>query len=1049
MSQQHVPNKSLPIALALLFLGMSASMGFQPETREYLDDETGPMATHENLNFPGSTVGSIHSLTALGASYDYTCVVLDNNQMKCWGSNYGSFLGHSQDRFSVPNEYTPVSVNDVDDTVCCISDVIETSPDGRHTGALTSTGDIYAWGEDYSGQIGHGHISCFNVCNQPHGPSVMPGSRTFVAVATGIWHTCGITDPDMSVWCWGFNSDGQLGTGDNNDRNAPTEITLPQGRHPVSLNTGYASTCAILDNGTGLCWGANDFGHLGDGTYNDRNEPTPISVLPDNRSLIAMDLGAGHTCGILDDGMVNCWGNSTFCNGDGATCANTTSGGRLGDGTETSSTYPRTVALPAGRTAISIDAGIDHTCAILDDSSAVCWGLNEQGQLGDGTTTNSTTPVQVSMPAGLGVAEISAGLKHTCAVATNGSVYCWGHHVEGALGIGEDVDSDVPAYVDLGLGRHALMSERDDDDDGIVNIFDPYPEGCPVGYFATDGTCLEAEPGHYADGVHPYEQFPCEQGTFQPSTGQTYCIDASPGHFVAGAGSPIQNPCEAGSYQPDSGQTSCILADPGNYVSEEGSIRQNQCSSGTYQGESGGSTCMDASPGYFVGSFAAVEQTPCPAGSYQMLTAATSCFQAGPGFHVPSEGDSQQHPCTQGTYSSQQGQANCTEASPGFFVDAVQQNSQSPCQPGEFQNSPGQVSCLETDPGHYTDSEGSSNQTPCEAGSYQPASAQTSCILSDPGYYSVAGATSQSQCENGTYSSESGQPSCTPAEPGFFVDLDGATGATPCPPGEFQSEAGSSGCESPPPGQVASPDGSSTSACPPGKYQPGDQVSCMEASPGNYVNQSGASSQTQCEAGTFQAQPGQASCDPASPGSYVDSIGSTSQTPCPKGAYQSFGGQQSCFSAMPGNYVPEEGAVSQTTCKAGSYQPDEGADSCIPASPGSYVSSSAAISQNPCQPGTYQPAEGTAGCFPAESGSFVSETGATEQSSCPSGTEQEQGGQTACIDIERPLWMSILMFGVPAIVLGTMAMLYVANKKKSAGGSRDKAYMYSEDIRKK
>ena len=1047
MSEQYVLNRSLAIALALLFVGMSASMGFQPETRESLDDGAISMNTHGNLNFPGSTVGSIHSLTALGVSYEYTCVVMDNNQMKCWGSNYGGFLGNSAGGWTSENEYTPVSVNDVDATSCCLSDVIETSPDGRHTGALTSTGNIWAWGEDYSGQIGHGHISCGNVCNQPHGPSVMPGSRNFTSVATGIWHTCGITEPDMAVWCWGHNTDGQLGTGDDSNRNAPTEITLPQGRHPVSLNTGFASTCVILDNGTGMCWGANDHGHLGDGTYNGRNEPTPISILPENRSLIAMDLGAGHTCGILDDGMVNCWGNSTFCNGDWESCANTTTGGRLGDGTESSSTYPRAVALPAGRTAISIDAGVDHTCAILDDSSAVCWGLNEQGQLGDGTTTNSTTPVNVSMPPGLGVAEISAGSKHTCAVATNGSVYCWGYHGDGALGIGEDVDSDVPAYVDLGAGRHAIMSERDNDDDGIVNLFDPYPEGCPVGYFATGGTCLEAELGHYADGVHPYEQFPCDPGTFQPITGQSYCIDVSPGHFSGAAASAEQSPCEVGSYQPDPGQTSCILADPGNYVPEEGSIRQIQCSSGTYQGESGGSTCMDASPGHFVNSFAAEEQTPCPSGSYQMLTAATSCFQAGPGFHVPSEGSDAQQQCTTGTYSSA-GQANCTDASPGFFANGLEQTSQSPCQPGEFQNSHGQDSCLMTDPGYYTDEEGSADQKPCEAGSYQPDPGQDSCNLAEPGYYSTAGATSQAQCVNGTYSSEPGQASCTPAEPGYYVDLDAATGATPCPPGEYQSEAGSSGCESPPPGQVASPDGSSISACPAGKYQPGGQTNCIEASPGNYVNQSGASSQTQCEAGTFQSEPGQSSCDLTTPGNFADSIGSVGQTPCPKGQYQSYGGQDSCFSAMPGNYVPEEGAMSQTTCKAGNYQPDEGADTCIPADPGNFVPSSAAISQSPCQPGTYQSTEGRIACLPADPGHFVSEAGATGQSPCPSGTEQELGGQIECVDIERPLWMTVLMVAVPAVVLGTMAILYISNKKKSSGGGRGKAYLYSEDIKK-
>ena len=106
------------------------------------------------------------------------------------------------------------------------------------------------------------------------------------------------------------------------------------------------------------------------------------------------------------------------------------------------------------------------------------------------------------------------------------------------------------------------------------------------------------------------------------------------------------------------------------------------------------------------------------------------------------------------------------------------------------------------------------------------------------------------------------------------------------------------------------------------------------------------------------------------------------------------------------------------------------------------------ISQNPCQPGTYQSTEGRVGCLPANPGNFVSETGATEQSACPSGTEQELSGQTGCIDIERPIWMSILMFGVPAVVLGTMAILYFSNKQKSADNGRSKAYMYSEDIRK-
>jgi len=1038
MSEQYTLDRFLAIALALLFLGMSASMASQQETREFLDDEIRSMNTHSNLNLPGSTVGSIYSITALGASYDYTCVVLDNNQMKCWGSNYGAFLGNSNEG---GNEYTPVSVNDVDSTSCCLTNVTETSPDGRHTAALTSSGEIYAWGEDYSGQIGHGHISCFGVCNQPHGPSVMPGSRTFVTVATGVLHTCAITEPDMALWCWGENEDGQLGTGDNIDRNAPTQIDLPQGRHPVSVNAGWASTCVILDNGSGMCWGKNDFGHLGDGTYNNRNEPTSISVLPSNRSLVAMDLGAGHACGILDDGMVNCWGNGKF--------SNSTSGGRLGDGTDSSSTYPRSVSLPVGRTAISIDAGIDHTCAILDDSSAVCWGLNSMGQLGDGTTDNSTTPVTVSMPTGLGVAEISAGWIHTCAVATNASVYCWGNHGEGALGLGEDVDSDVPAFVDLGAGRHALMSERDNDDDGIVNMFDPFPDGCSVGTYATNGTCEETSPGTYGNGISPYDQIPCEQGTYQPSAGQGGCISTSPGYFSNESSSIDQTPCPAGTYQPDMGQIACLLASPGHYVDSDASTRQSQCSSGTYQPSSGAIECIGADEGNYVSEFASTSQSPCPPGTYQPYSRSESCFQANPGFHVPSEGSANQEECQPGTFSEEVGQAECSEAPPGYFVIESQQSLPSPCQPGEFQPSSGQSTCLLTDPGNFTDSEGSANQTPCPGGTYQPNQGQTSCLDADPGSYALDGATSQTPCPPGTFSEEVGQAECTPADPGNYVDFDGATGQTPCPPGQYQSDSGSEGCVDPPPGQIASPDGTDTSLCPSGKYKPEGQTSCIDASPGHFVNESGASSQTPCQSGTYQEEPGQTGCEMASPGSFVSEEGSTGQTPCPKGEFQSYGGQESCNPAMPGHHVPEAGAMSQTSCRPGNYQPDEGGEDCIPADAGNFVPSSGSTSQTPCQPGTYQPGEQSLGCQPSDPGNFVSEAGATEQKKCPKGQEQELSGQTGCTDIERPLWLTIVIFAVPAIVLGTMAVLYLANKKKTGAGGRGKAYMYSEDLRRK
>lgn len=1029
MSEPTAHSRALPIALIALLLVMTASSGLQSADKIELEEESSPKNTHSGLSLPGSTVGSIYSLTALGASYNYTCVVMDNNEVKCWGTGY---LGNSAGPWAP--EHTPVGVNQLDSTTCCLEFASEISPDGEHTCALTN-GSVKCWGIDTSGQIGHNHISCGGDCLQPHGPAVT--SASMVTIATGFHHTCSIAD-DSTVWCWGANEFGQLGTGDNSLRLAPTQIPLPAGRVPVSINAGGNTTCVILDNGSGMCWGQNNHGHLGDGGYNDQNSPTPISILPANRSLVAMDIGFGHTCGIFDDGLVQCWGNNTH--------------GRFGDGSENSSTYPRATSLPAGRTAISIDAGIDHTCAIMDDSSALCWGRNDFGQLGDGSTNGSTTPVDVSMPTGLGVAEISAGSLHTCAVATNASVWCWGAHEEGPLGLGEGNDSNVPAFVDLGPGRHAIMSERDHDGDGIPFILDLYPDGCPAGTYASDGDCIDADPGWYADGTPPYQQYPCSIGTYQPLSGssnQSDCSPSSPGYYVDQPGSIIHTPCQPGTYQPNYGQTSCIPTSPGNYTSMAASSQQVQCSAGYYQDQSNTVACLQADPGNFVSSEGSHHQTPCQPGTYQMISGMESCFNTNPGYHASAAGSTSQEPCEPGTYSSQPGQATCSDASPGYFVSESTMTSQSPCQPGEYQSEAGQASCTAVQAGHYTDSEASAEQSPCEPGTYQPEAGQTSCIQADPGSFSsLSGSTSQMPCTAGSFTSEPGQSECTPADPGNYVGLDGATVQTPCASGEYQSDSGSAGCDPVPEGQTASSDGSATSPCPAGKYQPGGQPSCIQASTGHFVSEPGSSEQTQCPAGEFQPDAGQTGCLAASQGSFVPSPGSSSQTPCPKGKFQSAEGQTDCTDAMPGHHVPEEGALSQTSCSVGTYQPDSGSDGCIDASAGNFVGQPGSPAQTPCQPGSFQPESGRSWCKNAEPGYFVEEAGSIKQTKCPSGYDQEDGGQAECNKIERPLWMTVLMFGVPAVVLGTMAVLYISSSKKGKGGSKERSYMYSEDIRK-
>jgi alpha-tubulin suppressor-like RCC1 family protein len=134
----------------------------------------------------------------------------------------------------------------------------------------------------------------------------------------------------------------------------------------------------VLDDGTAHCWGRNDYGQLGDGTTTSSGVPTSVSGLT---GVVAVTAAAEHTCAVLDDGTAHCWGRNDY--------------GQLGDGTTTSSGVPTSVSGLTGVVAVTANSGVGHSCAVLDNGTAHCWGLNNFGQLGDGTTTNSNVPVAV------------------------------------------------------------------------------------------------------------------------------------------------------------------------------------------------------------------------------------------------------------------------------------------------------------------------------------------------------------------------------------------------------------------------------------------------------------------------------------------------------------------------------------------------------------------------------------------------------------------------------------------------------------------------------
>ena len=190
------------------------------------------------------------------------------------------------------------------------------------------------------------------------------------------------------------------------------------------LAVGYSMSCAVLDNGSLMCWGSDGHGQLGDGgQMANQVRPNTFVALPEGRQITDIHAARNRACGLLDDGSVWCWGYG--------------SNGELGDGTTNTYSAPtNAVTLPAGRTAVSIGLGEFHACAILDDTSMVCWGLDNNGQVGNGDADNDPrpTPVGVVFPEGREPVQVDGGEAHTCALMKDGGVMCWGRDHVGQLG---------------------------------------------------------------------------------------------------------------------------------------------------------------------------------------------------------------------------------------------------------------------------------------------------------------------------------------------------------------------------------------------------------------------------------------------------------------------------------------------------------------------------------------------------------------------------------------------------------------------------------------
>lgn len=352
---------------------------------------------------------------------EHSCAVLADGTVACWGGNACGILGDGTSE-----------VRDEPVRVLGLSNVVDLSAGALHSCAVVADGGVECWGLATLGRLGSAQLA--DACPSPTGtvfrgvfaPSPVENLPAASSVAAGWFHSCAVVEGGES-YCWGRGDSGQLGDGRTEHSNCegvdcatePVRVVGLDGA--VELALGLRHTCALVSDGTVSCWGAGDAV-----TSPDPADPrcpeqhttcatTPVPV-PGVEDAVSITAGQNHTCALTATGAVLCWGDDD----DGRL------GGESADGGQTP------VRASAGSDVVQIDAGSFHTCVVARSGQVRCWGDNRTGQLGDGTTAPATEAVEVS---GLEpVLQVSAGHLHSCGLQEDGSVHCWGAADDNRLG---------------------------------------------------------------------------------------------------------------------------------------------------------------------------------------------------------------------------------------------------------------------------------------------------------------------------------------------------------------------------------------------------------------------------------------------------------------------------------------------------------------------------------------------------------------------------------------------------------------------------------------
>ena len=383
---------------------------------------------------PVAVVGGL-TFTAVAPGQYHTCGV-SAGATYCWGGDRFEELGNG-----AAQTFLPVPVSGLDSVP-----LARGGPYGEYSCALAVGGAAYCWGYNNGQVLGDGTGSARAL------PTPVSGGLTFRTLAPAGTHNCGLTTGG-AAYCWGSGIYGELGAGATLFTSAPIAVT--GGLTFSDITAGINHTCALSTSGAAYCWGSNRFGQVGNGTGTDSRDPVLVSG---GHTFTQLSAGIWHTCG-LEGTAVYCWGEwygrasipqwvnpsvdiVSIASGGWHSCGLTSGGsaycwgwntkGELGDGSTSPSSS--TTAVSGGRTFKTLTVGNEHTCGVTTGGATYCWGFNRYGQLGNDPSPGSTTPVAIQGDPGFSA--LTAGQDHTCGLTSAGILSCWGDGYYGQLGRG-------------------------------------------------------------------------------------------------------------------------------------------------------------------------------------------------------------------------------------------------------------------------------------------------------------------------------------------------------------------------------------------------------------------------------------------------------------------------------------------------------------------------------------------------------------------------------------------------------------------------------------